>query len=409
MNAATETKSPTINRSDTESGLALNTELALGEVIYSGRSAAPIVRFAIVPLDGICDLPIHERLARAQQRAQCYLRQALRRWALRTSAAAELDSGLLALVEELNASGRVDLAQVAADTAGRDAETLLPRAIRLARRLGAAGSGPAARAFVQLLDRELDGLEAIYPPTPLQRMDVAAAQRTARDFFVTAQLPLAERRARAVVRMSRLPLADLVQIGAEALLHATDRFDPSFAVPFAAYAHRWVTQRISRAEPSADLIRLPQRVYQARSDVRQAITEAVTEGVATRVPALATHLGLPERVVRAVLQSNVPVVSLDGVTGRILEETWVDEGGERVDEQAEHRDRAAVVRRALDTCPARERAVLSQLFGIGCPQRSVDQIAKELGLSAARVYQIRDVEIRRLRRPSVAKELVAYA
>jgi RNA polymerase primary sigma factor len=209
--------------------------------------------------------------------------------------------------------------------------------------------------------------------------------------------------------MSRLPLADLVQIGAEALLHATDRFDPSFKVPFAAYAHRWVTQRISRAEPSADLVRLPQRVYQARSDVRQAITEAVTEGVATRVPVLATHLGLPERVVRAVLQSNVPVVSLDGVTGRILEETWIDEGGERVDEQAEHRDRAAVVRRALDTCPARERAILSQLFGIGCPQRSVDQIAKALGLSAARVYQIRDVEIRRLRRPSVAKELVAYA
>lgn len=92
-----------------------------------------------------------------------------------------------------------------------------------------------------------------------------------------------------------------------------------------------------------------------------------------------------------------------------IKETWVDDGGERTDERAEHRDRAAVVRRALDTCPARERAILSQLFGIGCPQRSVDQIAKELGLSAARVYQIRDVEIRRLRRPSVAKELVAYA
>jgi len=238
---------------------------------------------------------------------------------------------------------------------------------------------------------------------------VAAACRLARDFFVTAQLPVAERRARAVAHRSRLPLADLVQVGAEGVLHATDRFDPAFGVPFAAYAHRCITQRISRAETSADVIPLPLRVFKARSDIRRAIAKAMIDGVATKVPVLATHLGLPERVVRAVLQSDVPVVSLDGVTGRILEETWVDEGGVRVDERAEHGDRAAVVRRALDTCPARERAILSQLFGIGCPQRSVEQIAKALGLSAARVYQIRDVEIRRLRRPSVAKELVAYA
>jgi RNA polymerase sigma factor (sigma-70 family) len=394
---------------DTESGLPLNTELALAEVIYSGHRAAPIVRFAVIALDSLSSLPIYERLARSQERAQTYLRGAMRRWALRSTATGTLDLSVVALAAELRLAGRDSLAQVAEGVAGADAETLLVRAIGLERQLGTCGSGPAARAFTALLDGELEGLEQRYPTTVLQRIDVAAAQRAARDFFVTAQLPIAERRARYVARSSRLPLADLVQIGAEALLHATDRFDPSFSVPFAAYAHRWITQRISRAEPTADLIPLPMRVFRARSDVRQAITKAVTEGVATSMPVLASHLGLPERVVRAVLQSDVPVVSLDGVTGRILEDTYVDDSAERVDARSEDRERAAAVRRALDTCPARERAILSQLFGIGCTPRPVDQVASEMGLTRQRVYQIRDIEIRRLRRPSVAKDLVAYA
>jgi RNA polymerase primary sigma factor len=142
--------------------------------------------------------------------------------------------------------------------------------------------------------------------------------------------------------------------------------------------------------------------------VRQAITMAVTEGRATSVPVLAISVGLPERVVRAVLQSDAIVLSLDGVTGRMLEETCVDER-ERVDAQIEAGERAEAVRRALGTCPPRERRVLSELFGIGCPQRPVEHIAKDLGLTPQRVYQIRDAEIRRLRRPAVARELVSYA
>lgn len=409
MNAARETSSAPTNGSDTESGLLLETELALGEVIYSSRSAAPIVRFAILDLDPLRELPIYAQLANTQRRAQIYLRAASKRWATRAMTASDLDAALVALASELRTAGRADLARLAEDAAGGLAETLLVRAIELARRLGAAQSGTAARAFIARLDRELDGLESLYAPTPLQAMDVAAAQRATRDYFVTAQLPVAERRARTVAPKSRLPLADLVQIAAEGLMHAAEKFDPSFRVPFAAFAHRPIAQRLYRAEPSADLIPLPQRVHEARSDVRQAITKAATEGVATSTPVLAMHLGLPERVVRAVVQSDVPVLSLDGVTGRILEDTYAGEGDQSGEARVEEKERAAVVQRALATCPPRERSILCQLFGIGCPARPVEQIAKQHGLSAARVYQIRDAEIRRLRRPAVAKMLVAYA
>jgi len=407
--AATETNSAPAYGSDTESGLALDAELTLGEVIYASRTAAPIVCFAILDLDPLRDLSIYAQLANTQRRAQTYLHAAMRRWAVRATTAPDLDAALVALASELRAGGRGDLAQLAGEAAGGDAETLLVRSIELARGLGAAQSGPAARAFTSRLGSELDALQKLYPATPLQCMDVYAAQRLARDYFVIAQLPVAERRARTVAPKSRLPLADLVQIAAEGLMHATAKFDPSFKVPFAAYAHRSIAQRLYRAEPSADLIPLPQRVHEARSDVRQAITKAATEGFATSTPVLAAYLGLPERVVRAVLQADAPVLSLDGVTGRILEDTYVSEGDQSGEARVEENERAAVVQRALATCPPRERSILCQLFGIGCPERPVEQIAKQHGLSAARVYQIRDAEIRRLRRPAVAKTLVAYA
>ena len=53
--------------------------------------------------------------------------------------------------------------------------------------------------------------------------------------------------------------------------------------------------------------------------------------------------------------------------------------------------------------------MLTQLFGIGCEPRSVEELAKALRVSRQRVYQMRDAEIRRLRRPAIAKSLVAYA
>lgn len=408
MNAADGPHLAPTRGSDTESGLALETELALAEIISTAREAAPVLRFAVLPLDALGDLPIYDQLLRIQQRLQHYLWRALHRWAARCTRVAELDAHLLRLADELGTTGLRDLELLAGEAAFGDPQTLLVRAIDLGRRLGAARSGPAAIAFLGVLGRELDWLETFYRPTTLQRMDMAAAGRMTRAFFVAAQMPVVERRARTAVRNSRLPLDDLVQVGAEALIHATDRFDPSFGVPFAAYAHRWIKQRIARAERSADLIPLPLRLHEARSDVREAIANS-SGGVATNTPMIATHLGLPERVVRAVLQAAAPVLSLDGVTGHILAETCADESGEGSEMQVTARERREAVARALATCPVRERAVLMQLFGIDCQPRSVEEVAKALRVSRQRVYQMRDAEIRRLRRPPVAKHLVAYA
>ena len=71
--------------------------------------------------------------------------------------------------------------------------------------------------------------------------------------------------------------------------------------------------------------------------------------------------------------------------------------------------RARALRRVLLALGPREREVLAMAFGIDRRPRTLSAIGRRLGLSRQRVSQIRDEEIRRLRRPPVLKLLKDYA
>jgi RNA polymerase primary sigma factor len=393
-----------------EPGLQPAQERILAELVYSARQSAPALRFAAVPIDDLRELPIFGQLARTWRRSQGYLRRAAREWYRRTSAPQTLSAAAERVISE--GVTRIECPAVpclVTPDAPLEPSTGLLSALALDRSLiGDARKSRAARAFIEELDRQLQAFERAYPATVLEQIDIERARRVVRDALICASLRLAKRRASAVAWRSRLPLEDLVQIGAEGLIHAADRFDPRYGAPFAAYATLWIKQQIARGERTADLVPLPNRLQAARGRIRRALARSLADGSAATSIAIAARLALPERVVEAVVQADAAVISLDGVAGLMVRETCADDAPTAHD-HVHSRQRRQAVRQVLAALGCRERTVVELMFGIGCAPMPVTTIALKLGLSKQRVYQISNTEIRRLRRPPVLVLLKDYA
>ena len=75
-----------------------------------------------------------------------------------------------------------------------------------------------------------------------------------------------------------------------------------------------------------------------------------------------------------------------------------------------HADVVAVVERDCTTLSQREQAVIRLRFGLDDGrQRTLDEVGREFGLSRERIRQIEKVTLLKLRHPSRAKRLEAYA
>ena len=66
------------------------------------------------------------------------------------------------------------------------------------------------------------------------------------------------------------------------------------------------------------------------------------------------------------------------------------------------------IERALSTLADRERDIIKYFFGIGCQEKTLEEIGAELNLTRERVRQIKEKAIRRLKNNSRSKLLKSY-
>ncbi|MBQ2558772.1 MAG: sigma-70 family RNA polymerase sigma factor, partial [Lachnospiraceae bacterium] len=115
---------------------------------------------------------------------------------------------------------------------------------------------------------------------------------------------------------------------------------------------------------------------------------------------------------RETLQSSAPHRSFDTPFGEdgdgTLLDTVPDTSLPGADASMERDSLSSDLADVMRILAPREREILRMAFGIGCPEKTLEEIGSELDLTRERVRQIREKAIRKMSRPSVRARLVQY-
>lgn len=174
-----------------------------------------------------------------------------------------------------------------------------------------------------------------------------------------------------------VPLADLIDDGNLALLHAARRFDATKGAKFISYAVWWV---------------------------RQAIVQSLADqGQPVRVP---LNWSAARRRGRRGISLDAPLRDREDTT---LLEVLPDEAAPPPDDGATIDNLADSVAAALAQLPAREANVLRLYYGFGGDEPlTLERIGATLGVTRERVRQIKDRGLWRIRHSSAVRALASF-
>ena len=228
-----------------------------------------------------------------------------------------------------------------------------------------------------------------------------------------ARQRLIEQNLRLVVSIAKhytnrgLALPDLIEEGNLGLIHALGKFDAERGFRFTTYATWWIRQSVERAIMNQSrTIRLPAHVVKELNVVLRALRHLEMHGQADgREPSLddvAHLLDKPLEKVRKVLAYNERVTSLDAPLDR---DGGVSIGDGLADESAlapelilHNTEIEASVRQWLDELNDRQRRVIECRYGLnGCDVATLEELAREIGVTRERVRQIQSEALDKLR------------
>jgi len=238
----------------------------------------------------------------------------------------------------------------------------------------------------------------------------------ARDALLEANLGLVVMFARRYQHPG-LPMLDLVAEGNFGLFTAAERFDPEWGCRFATYAKWWVMRAIQTAIPRlVGVVRLPSshhtkskdRSVPASADEKAVLSLAPLTDVDT--PSDAGHQDTPDPVSdsHAVLFSEY--VDAAGTAWSDCATQTSDQDmlwtlaipvEEEPPQAMMAAQRAMALQRALGDLSDRDRIVISKRFALHSDQEhgcTLDELARELGVSKERIRQIESAVLTKLQR-----------
>jgi RNA polymerase primary sigma factor len=271
------------------------------------------------------------------------------------------------------------------------------------------------------LDRYLVEISRMPMITPDQEVELAQIIRKggkkgeeAKEKLVTANL-------RFVVSVAKqyqhqgVPLSDLINEGNLGLITAADKFDETRGFKFISYAIWWIRQSIlqSIAEYSS-IVRRPQSQIAISNKIKNATNEFIQKY--QRYPSaeeLSDIISLEIDKIEKAIQAEAHVASIDAPITEDEGTTMADmisssseyASDRKVDYDSMCNDLMQVLTSILNE---RERIIVIQSFGIGCPERGLDAIGNDLGLTRERVRQIRERGLDKVRKSPKSRLLLKH-
>ena len=211
-----------------------------------------------------------------------------------------------------------------------------------------------------------------------------------------------------------LSLPDLIDEGNLGLIKAAEKFDETRGFKFISYAVWWIRQSILQAlAEQSRIVRLPLNQVGSLNKINKAYQRFEQEH--ERKPSaeeLAELLDIPVDKIADTLKMSGRQVSVDApfVEGEdnSLIDVMVNEDSPNADHTLINESLSREIDRALATLTPREADIIRKFFGIGVPEKTLEEIGIEFRLTRERVRQIKEKAIRRLKTISRSKILKTY-
>ena len=199
-----------------------------------------------------------------------------------------------------------------------------------------------------------------------------------------------------------LSLPDLINEGNLGLIKAAEKFDETRGFKFISYAVWWIRQSILQAlAEQSRIVRLPLNQVGSLNKINKALGRFEQEN--ERQPStaeLAEMIDIPKEKIDDTLRVSGRHVSMDAPFVEGEENSLIDvmpnEDSPNADRGLINESLSTEISRALATLTPREEAILRKFFGIGVPEKTLEEIGDELGLTRERVRQIKEKAVRKL-------------
>ena len=211
-----------------------------------------------------------------------------------------------------------------------------------------------------------------------------------------------------------LSLPDLINEGNVGLIKAAEKFDETRGFKFISYAVWWIRQSILQAiAEQSRIVRLPLNQVGSVNKINKVLNKFEQENERrASIDEIAERVDLPEDKIADAMKINGRQISMDapfteGEDGSLID-VMPNSDSPEPDNMLVMESLREEIKRALQTLNERERKVIEAFFGIDQPEKTLEEIGTEYGLTRERVRQIKEKAIRRLRHNTQNKMLKTF-
>ena len=212
-------------------------------------------------------------------------------------------------------------------------------------------------------------------------------------------------------------LTDLINEGNMGLVKAAEKFDETRGFKFISYAEWWIRQSIIEAVAvKSRIVRVPLNQVGIAGKVNRATEQFVQ--LNGRIPStqeLSQITGIDENTIESARDANSHTTSIDAPLGNeegdnsMADMLTSDDTSTNSDSQLDRESMNQFINDLLkEVLNEREQTIIRESFGIGVMEKSLEEIADEMGMTRERIRQVKEKAIRKIKYSSAAKILKQY-